>query len=147
MPEGNAYLSIYGWTTSPLVEYYIIESYGTHRPSNTSEAEIKGNFTTDGGEYEIFTKMRVNKPSILGTRTFAQLWSVRWNTRVGGTVNTGDHFKAWKAAGLKFGDPKSSYMIVATEGQGSNGSATITVGVAPPTATATVAPPTATPSA
>ncbi|KAK3945756.1 concanavalin A-like lectin/glucanase domain-containing protein [Diplogelasinospora grovesii] len=134
-PNGNGYLSIYGWTTNPLVEYYIVEAYGTHKPSNTSEAKMKGNMTSDGGSYEIMTKQRVNKPSIQGTATFAQYWSIRTENRVGGTVTTGNHFKAWEAAGLKMG--RHSYMIVAVEGQDSNGQAEITVGVAPPAPTAT----------
>ncbi|KAK0727845.1 concanavalin A-like lectin/glucanase domain-containing protein [Lasiosphaeria miniovina] len=135
-PVGNGYLSIYGWMTNPLVEYYIIEAYGTHKPSNTSEAKMKGNFTSDGGSYEIMTKQRVNKPSIQGTATFAQYWSIRSENKIGGTVNTGNHFKAWEAAGLKMG--KQNYMIVAIEGQDSSGTADITVGVPPaPAATET----------
>jgi endo-1,4-beta-xylanase len=141
-PNGNAYLSIYGWTTSPLVEYYIVESFGTHNPSDTTEATKKGNLTSDGGDYEIWTKMRTNKPSIQGTATFPQFWSIRTSKRVGGTVSTGNHFKAWTSAGLKLG--QHNYMIVATEGQDSNGTATITVGVAP--TTAVVETPTATPT-
>lgn len=128
-PNGNAYLSIYGWTTNPLVEYYIVESYGTHNPSNASDAIPKGNLTSDGGDYEIWTKTRKDKPSIQGTATFPQFWSIRREKKVGGTVNTGNHFKAWANAGLKLG--KQNYMIVAVEGQDSNGTASITVGAAP----------------
>ena len=136
-PQGNAYLAIYGWTTNPLVEYYIIESYGDHHPSDNPEAKIKGNVSSDGGEYEIMTKRRTNKPSIVGTASFDQYWSIRHEKRVGGTVTTGNHFKAWESVGLKMG--RHNYMIVAVEGQDSSGNATVTVGVPPaPAATGTV---------
>ncbi|KAK3685136.1 xylanase G1 [Podospora appendiculata] len=136
-PVGNGYLSIYGWTTNPLVEYYIVEAIGTHNPADNPEAKMKGNLTSDGGTYNIMTKKRVNKPSIQGTATFDQFWSIRTANQVGGTVNTGNHFQAWKDAGLKLG--KQSYMIVAVEGQDSSGNATITVGVPPaPSATGAV---------
>lgn len=133
-PNGNAYLSIYGWTTNPLVEYYITEYYGTHVPYDSPNATMKGNLTSDGKDYQVFTKIRKNKPSIQGTATFPQFWSVRNGGNltlgsVGGTISTGNHFKAWEQAGLKLG--KQSYMIVAVEGQDSNGTAKITVGVAP----------------
>ncbi|KAF4633265.1 hypothetical protein G7Y89_g4848 [Cudoniella acicularis] len=131
-PNGNGYLSVYGWTTNPLVEYYIVESYGTHNPSDNPDAKMKGNLTSDGGTYEIMTKIRTNKPSIQGTATFPQFWSIRTSKITEGKVTTGNHFKAWTDAGLKLG--KHDYMIVAVEGQDSNGTATITVAGTKPTA-------------
>ncbi|XP_014552419.1 glycoside hydrolase family 11 protein [Bipolaris victoriae FI3] len=119
----NSYISVYGWTRNPLVEYYIVESYGSYNPS--SAAQIKGSITIDNGTYDILQTTRYNQPSIDGTATFQQFWSVRRQKRVGGTVTIQAHFDAWAKYGLQLG--QHNYQILATEGYQSSGSATITV--------------------
>ena len=72
--SGRAYLALYGWTTSPLIEYYVIESMGVHNPSDNSNATCYGTFESDGGTYEVWMKWRINAPSIIGDADFMQIW-------------------------------------------------------------------------
>lgn len=120
-PNGNSYLCVYGWTRSPLVEYYIVDSWGTWRPPGSSS---KGQITVDGGTYDVYETTRVNQPSIDGNTTFQQYWSVRTTKRTSGTISVSEHFKAWERMGLKMGKMYEAALTV--EGYQSSGQATVT---------------------
>ena len=119
-PSGNSYLCVYGWSQDPLVEYYIVESWGTWRPPG---ATAKGTIVVDGGTYEVYETTRVDQPSIEGNKTFQQYWSVRTSKRTSGVVSLTEHFKAWDSMGMQMGKLYETALNV--EGYQSSGSADV----------------------
>ncbi len=123
----NAYLALYGWSTNPLIEYYVVEAHGGFTPPG-SGATYMGQVTSDGGTYNIYRTQRVNAPSIIGNATFYQVWSVRTSNNSTGTNHTitfANHVNAWRSHGMNLGT--MNYQIMATEGYASTGSSNLTV--------------------
>ena len=124
-PEGNSYFCVYGWSKAPLVEYYIVESWGSWRPPGADkpvgEAEI------DGNVYDIYKTTRTNQPSIEGTKTFDQYWSVRREKpadgKIEGSVSVTKHFEEWEKLGLTLGKLYETALTV--EGYQSSGKAEV----------------------
>ncbi|MBR0486023.1 MAG: glycoside hydrolase family 11 protein [Oscillospiraceae bacterium] len=121
-PDGNSYLCVYGWTKEPLVEYYIVDSWGTWRPPG-DEGEYLGEATIDGAVYDIYKTIRIDKPSIVGDTTFEQYWSIRKDKRTSGVINVASHFAAWEKLGLPAGNLYEAALNI--EGYQSAGSATV----------------------
>ncbi|MFW5801169.1 MAG: glycoside hydrolase family 11 protein [Spirochaeta sp.] len=107
--DGLSYLALYGWTYNRetednLVEFYIVENWINYRPGENGT--YKGSVVVDGDEYDIYTSLRMQQPSILGTQTFYQYWSVRkpGQERTSGTIDIAAHFDAWQELDMTFGD-------------------------------------------
>jgi len=86
-------VGIYGWTTSPLIEYYITDMGG-------QSGTYIGSLSSDGGSYNVYKHQQVNQPSIQGTATFWQYLSGRTSNQSTGanhTITTGNHFNYWKS--------------------------------------------------
>ena len=126
-PDGNSYMCVYGWTREPLVEYYVVQSWGSWRPPG--QALALGTVEADGGVYDVYKTTRVNQPSIDGTKTFDQYWSVRREkpqgdgTRLEGTRSVSKHFEEWEKLGLNMG--KMYEVALTVEGYQSNGKAEV----------------------
>ncbi|GKT51737.1 endo-1,4-beta-xylanase 1 [Colletotrichum spaethianum] len=112
--SGTVLVSLYGWATGPLVEYYVQE-YSNGQ--GAAQGQKMGSFTSDGSEYDIYKHTQVNQPSIQGTTTFTQYISVRKSGRPnGGTITFANHVAAWEKHGMNLGTMK--YQTISTEGWG-----------------------------
>ena len=128
-PTGNSYLSIYGWFKNPLVEYYIIESWGSWKPPGGA---AKASVATDSGTYDIYQNQRTG-PSIEGNKTFMQYWSVRRAKRTSGVITCANHFDAWEKAGMKIGTfYEVSFNVEAYQSGGGSADVKVSMDTVPP---------------
>lgn len=108
------YVSVYGWGYydqqdipsgfSNEIEYYIVQDRGSYNP--TQGGKKFGSATIDGISYDFYTTDRIQQPSLSGTSTFKQYWSIPSNPsqhRTKGTISISKHFSEWAKAGMKMG--------------------------------------------
>ncbi|MCL2356162.1 MAG: glycoside hydrolase family 11 protein [Defluviitaleaceae bacterium] len=120
--NGPSYLGLYGWArtatagTDHLIEWYIVDYWRNWIVGgitdvagvNRGQYVYRGSVTANGSTYDIFTAWREDMPSIEGTRTFLQIFSVRRGGRLTGpvttplarTIDVSAHFDAWNDIGL-----------------------------------------------
>jgi Glycosyl hydrolases family 11 len=112
---GFSFIGIYGWSNNPLIEYYIVEDwYGGGPP--TGGGNKKGSFNVDGATYNVYQHTQVNQPSIHGTATFEQFFSVRQKARQCGHISISEHFKEWASLGMKLGKMEEARLLVEVGG-------------------------------
>jgi hypothetical protein len=111
---GYSSIGVYGWSVSPLVEWYVTEdSYNGLGTSGTK----KGTFTIDGeGTYNVYQRMQNNQPSIQGNASFPQFISVRTSARTCGHISLSKHFDAWKGFGMTLGKMEEAKVLVEAGG-------------------------------
>jgi endo-1,4-beta-xylanase len=120
---GTSLISLYGWSTNPLVEYYVMENYAGSPPT---AGTFMGTVNSDGGTYDIYEHQQVNQPSIEGTTTFEQYLAIRTSPTSSGTITTQNFFNAWASHGMNLGT--LNYQIMATESfGGGSGNSSVTV--------------------
>ena len=112
---GFSYIGIYGWSVSPLVEFYIVDDWFGSRP--TGGGTKKGTFTVDGAAYDVYTHTQTNQPSITGANaTFPQYFSVRQTARQCGHISITEHFKEWATLGLTLGKMEEARLLIEVGG-------------------------------
>jgi hypothetical protein len=122
---GLTYVGIYGWTVSPLSEFYIIDDWGGTKPagvaSDGSPRTAVGTITVDGGTYDVWKHTRTNQPAITGDNmTFDQYLSIRQTSRQCGRISVSEHFENWEELGLPLGNLHEAMILV--EAQFNSGS-------------------------
>ena len=115
---GYSYIGVYGWATTPCVEYYIIDdSYGgmPFKPWNMSE---KGSATIDGEVYKFFSggTNGTGGSRCNGGGSFTQYWSVRQKGRQCGVMTITKHFEEWKKVGMNMDNILEAKILVETGG-------------------------------
>jgi len=111
--SSGGFIGVYGWSRNAsastdiekLIEYYIVDDWFYNgqlgltqigsKYNNKKHGEELGSFEVDGAVYKIYKNPRINEPSIDGTKTFTQIFSVRQSRRTYGTISVTEHFKAW----------------------------------------------------
>ena len=107
------FVGIYGWTTNPLIEYYVAEK------GSVTGGTFINNISSDGHSYSFYKQQRVNAPSIIGTATFWQ-YKDTWGgapTASNQKVTMANHINNWRSKGGQ-GFGSYNYQILALEAWG-----------------------------
>lgn len=130
--SSKLYFAVYGWTISPLVEYYIVDDYGPFVPgpvaTDGSPRTHLGTIVVDDGTYDLWHLAVKDKPAITGdNKDFDQYYSVRQSRRGCGHVSVSEQFSKWSALGVQLGKLEETMLLL--EAQDNSGTIDVTASV------------------
>jgi hypothetical protein len=116
---GYSYIGIYGWSTNPCIEWYIVDDSYNKMPVNPGSTTNKGTVTIDGGTYTMYLRPTTGTG---GNRcgssvtSWNQFYSVRQTARTCGQISISDHFDAWNKAGMTLGSVLEASILIEVGG-------------------------------
>jgi endo-1,4-beta-xylanase len=115
---GYSYIGIYGWSTNPCIEFYVVDDSYNKMPVNPGNTSNKGEVEIDGEKYILYTRPTTGTggSKCSGVTSWTQYYSVRKTARQCGIITISDHFKAWEKAGMTLGKMDQAQILVETGG-------------------------------
>jgi endo-1,4-beta-xylanase len=100
-----SYIGVYGLTTDPCVEFYIVDDSYMAMPFKAWASTNKGSVTIDGDSYALYSGIQsaTDTSSCRGSGWYL-FYSIRQTARSCGQISVTQHFDAWKAAGMRLGN-------------------------------------------
>ena len=114
-----SYIGVYGLTSNPCVEFYIVDDSYDAMPVMAYVSSKKGSAKIDGETYTFWVHAMTGTGSpVCGGRTVTwnQYHSIRQTARTCGQISITEHFNAWKAAGMTLGSLVEVKVIVEAGG-------------------------------
>lgn len=94
------FVGVYGWTTSPLIEYYVVEK--GFIPWNYGGGSSVNNVKSDGHTYNFAKHKQVNQPNITGINGDFWQYIDNWGGQAfngNKSINMTTHINNWKSKG------------------------------------------------
>lgn len=121
-----SFIGIYGWSVSPMHEYYIVDDWFGAGPP-TGGGTLMGSFVVDDGTYNVYQHTQADQYDVTGAKsTFVQFFSVRQTPRQCGHISISQHYAKWASLGLVLGNMVEAKLLVEVGGGGGTGSINFT---------------------
>lgn len=113
-----SYIGMYGWTTDPCVEWYIVDDSYNNMPVNPGNTTNKGTVDLDDGSYIMYTRNTTGTGGsrCSGVSNWVQYYSIRTSARDCGTISLTKHFQAWESLGMTMGNLLEAKILVEVGG-------------------------------
>jgi endo-1,4-beta-xylanase len=100
---GYSYIGVYGRTSYPCVEFYIVDDSYDAMPIKPYVSSNVGSAKIDGETYTFWVSAMTGTGGSGCATGWSQYHSVRQTARTCGQISVTEHFNAWRAAGMSLG--------------------------------------------